>query len=336
MTKAGSLPATTDNWGKKMTHRLTLKGMAAVAAWILSQSFAYAEDQLKVAVGQRGAWETSITELGQKAGFYKKHGLNLDVLYTQGGGETQQAVISGSTDLGTAVGTFGALAAYAKGAPIRGIGATQSGANDLLWYVRADSPIKSMKDTAGKTVAYSTNGSSTHQAVLAFRKHYNVDFQAVATGSPAATFTQLMSGQVDVGWAVVPFAVQAADEGKVRIIAKAGDLPTFQNQTARLIVTNADALRNRRDALARYVQGYRETLNWMYTDPAALKAYAEFAQVPESVAKRVRDDLIPRNDLDPDRLVGLDAVMADAVTFKYLTAPLSKEQLSEALIIPFK
>jgi NitT/TauT family transport system substrate-binding protein len=313
-----------------------MKAIAAAAALILLPSFAHAEDNLKVAVGQRGAWETSMTELGQKAGFFKKHGLNLEILYTQGGGETQQVIISGSADIGTAVGTFGTLGAYAKGAPIRGIGATQSGANDLLWYVRADSPIKSMKDTAGKTVAYSTAGSSTHQAALAFRKFYDVDFQAVATGSPAATFTQLMSGQIDVGWAVIPFAVQAADEGKVRIIAKAGDLPTFQNQTARLIVTNVDTLKNRRDALVRYVQAYRETLNWMYTDPAALKAYAEFAQVPESVAKRVRDDLIPRNDLDPDRLVGIDAVMADAITFKYLAAPLTKEQLNEVLIIPFK
>ena len=33
-------------------------------------------------------------ELGQQAGIFKKHGLVLEILYTQGGGETQQAVIS--------------------------------------------------------------------------------------------------------------------------------------------------------------------------------------------------------------------------------------------------
>jgi len=48
---------------------------------------------LKLAVGQRGNWDTSVAEVGQRLGVFKKHGLNLEILYTQGGGETQQAVI---------------------------------------------------------------------------------------------------------------------------------------------------------------------------------------------------------------------------------------------------
>jgi NitT/TauT family transport system substrate-binding protein len=211
-----------------------------------------------------------------------------------------------------------------------------TGANDLLWYVRADSPIKSMKDTAGKTVAYSTTGSSSHQSVLAFRDYYGVDLKPVATGGPPGTLTQLLSGQIDVGWAVVPFAVEAADEGKVRIIAKAGDLPAFQNQTIRLIAVNAETLNAKRTILAQYLQAYRETLDWMYSDPTALDVYADFAHLPKSVAKRVRDDLISKNDLNTDRLGGLDGSMAEAVTFKFLSAPLAKEQANELLQIPFQ
>jgi NitT/TauT family transport system substrate-binding protein len=191
----------------------------AASACLLFAPAAFASDALKLAVGQRGSWETAISELGQSAGIFKKHGLELQIVYTQGTGETLQAVISGSVDVGIAVGMFGVMGAYAKGAPIRAIGSTMTGANDLLWYVRADSPIKSMKDTAGKTVAYSTTGSSSHQSVLAFRDYYGVDLKPVATGGPPGTLTQLLSGQIDVGWAVVPFAVEAADEGKIRIIA---------------------------------------------------------------------------------------------------------------------
>jgi NitT/TauT family transport system substrate-binding protein len=51
--------------------RSYMKAIAAAAALILLPSFAHAEDNLKVAVGQRGAWETSMTELGEKAGFFK-------------------------------------------------------------------------------------------------------------------------------------------------------------------------------------------------------------------------------------------------------------------------
>src|SRR4029078_10535446 len=99
---------------------------------------ASAEDTVKLAVGQRGNWDTSVSEIGQRAGIFKKHGLVLDLVYTQGAGETQQAVISGSVDLGIAAGVRGVLSAYSKGAPVRVIGAETTGAGDLYWYVKAD------------------------------------------------------------------------------------------------------------------------------------------------------------------------------------------------------
>src|SRR6195256_782291 len=156
----------------------------AIAALTLTATAAFADDTIKLAVGQRGNWDTSISEVGQLAGIFKKHGLDLDILYTQGGGETQQAVISGSVDIGVAAGVMGVLGAYSKGAPVRVIGAEITGANDLFWYVKSDSPIKTLKDTDGKTIAYSTNGSSTHGIVTAFIKQYNLKATPLATGGP--------------------------------------------------------------------------------------------------------------------------------------------------------
>ena len=83
---------------------------------------ASADDVLKLTVGQRGNWDTAISELGSQAGIFKKHGLTLEILYTSGSGETLQPVIAGSVDLGFAVGTQGAMAAFVKGAPVRIIG----------------------------------------------------------------------------------------------------------------------------------------------------------------------------------------------------------------------
>src|SRR5262249_25801290 len=113
---------------------------------------AFAQETLKLAVGQRGNWDTSVAEVGQRGGIFKKHGLTLEIVYTQGSGETQQAVISESVDIGVAVGIMGALSAYSKGAPIRIIGAETTGAGDLYWYVKSDSPIKTLKDTDGKKI----------------------------------------------------------------------------------------------------------------------------------------------------------------------------------------
>src|ERR1700730_18200885 len=57
---------------------------------------ARAEDTLRLTVGQRGLWDTAISEVGQRAGIFKKHGLALEILWTQGSGETQPAGIGGS------------------------------------------------------------------------------------------------------------------------------------------------------------------------------------------------------------------------------------------------
>src|ERR1700739_1002601 len=93
-----------------------------IAGCVLLTAPAVADETLKLTVGQRGNWDTSVSELGQRAGIFKKHGLALELVYTQGSGETQQATISGSVDIGVAVGIMGALSSFSKGAPTRIIG----------------------------------------------------------------------------------------------------------------------------------------------------------------------------------------------------------------------
>ncbi|MDT3683422.1 MAG: ABC transporter substrate-binding protein [Pseudorhodoplanes sp.] len=109
---------------------------------------------------------------------------------------------------------MGVLGAYSKGAPVRVIGAETTGAADLYWYVKSDSPVKSLKDTAGKTLAYSTNGSSTHGIVTAFMKQFDLTAKPTATGGPPGTLTQVMSGQIDVGWAAPPFGLDQLDQNQ--------------------------------------------------------------------------------------------------------------------------
>src|SRR3954452_13521081 len=179
--------------------------LAAIAVLALVCAPAFGQDTLKVAVGQRGLWDTAISDIGQRAGIMKKHGLTLEILYTQGSGETQQAVISGAVDVGVAIGTLGAIGAFSKGAPIRIIGAQSTGAGDLYWYARPESGITGIAGNAGKTIAFSTNGSSTQTVVKAFTEELGSKATPVATGSPSSTLTQVMSGQVDIGWAAPPF-----------------------------------------------------------------------------------------------------------------------------------
>ncbi len=314
-------------------HKSLVAGCAA-ALLLAAPILAHAQDTLKIAAGQRGNWDTSVAEVGQRAGIFKKHGLVLEILWTQGAGETQQAVISGSVEIGVGTGIMGVLSAYSKGAPVRVISAETTGATDLYWYVPSSSPIKSLKDTEGKTIAYSTNGSSTHGIVTAFMKQYDLKAKPTATGGPAPTLTQVMSGQIDVGWSAPPFGLQQLDEGKIRIIASGNDAAAFKGQTVRLNITNAQTLQQRKPVIDRFMKAYRETIDWMYSDPSALKVYADFVGISEATAKRTRDGFFPKESINPDRVVGLDTIVNDAVALKYTATPLTKEQLTELIQIP--
>jgi NitT/TauT family transport system substrate-binding protein len=295
---------------------------------------ASAEDTIKLAVGQRGNWDTSVSEVGQLAGIFKKHGLKLEIVYTNGAGETQQAVISGSVNLGIAAGVMGVLSAYSKGAPVRIIGAETTGAGDLYWYVKSDSPIKSLKDTDGKIIAYSTNGSSTHGVVSAFMKQYNLTAKPTAMGGPAANITAVMSGQIDVGWAAPPFGLDQLDAKQIRIIATGNDAAVFKGQTVRLNIANADYLKSHKEIVARYMKAYRETVNYMYTDPNALKVYSDWLKISEAKARRTRDDFFPRAAVEPDKITGLDTIVKDAVALKFTATELTKAQLDDLIQIP--
>lgn len=306
----------------------------AIAVLTLTAAPAFADDTIKLAVGQRGNWDTSVSEVGQLAGIFKKHGLKLEIVYTNGAGETQQAVISGSVDLGIAAGVMGVMGAYSKGAPVRVIGSETTGAGDLYWYVKADSPIKTLKDTDDKILAYSTNGSSTHGVVSAFMKEYNLKAKPTAMGGPAANITAVMSGQIDVGWAAPPFGLDQLDAKQIRIIATGNDAAAFKGQTVRLNIANADYLKKNKDVVTRYMKAYRETVNYMYTDPAALKVYSDWLKITEAKAKRTRDDFFPRPSIEPDKITGLDTIVKDAVALKFTATELTKEQLADLIQIP--
>ena len=296
---------------------------------------ATAQDTLKLAIGQRGNWETAMAEIGSRAGIFKKHNLNIERTYTSGGGETMQAVISSAVDVGIAVGTSGAMSAFAKGAPIRIIGSATVGSNDLYWYVKADSPLKSIKEATEKTtIAYSTAGSSTNVLVLGFLKTYNLKSQPTKIGNPPTTLTAVMSGQVDVGWAAPPFGLKEIEEGKIRIIARGSEVPSSRDQMVRSICVHADKLAKDKALIERFMTAYDEALDYMYNNPEALKLYKEFSGIDEALAKKAMAEFYPRTALDPYRVEGLDSVMADGVEHGFLKEPLNKDQLAQLIQVP--
>jgi NitT/TauT family transport system substrate-binding protein len=304
-----------------------LRGAAALATAVLAHSAGLADDTIKVSVGGRAAFESQVVEVGREQGIFKRHGLALEMRTTQSDGETLAAVVSGAADVGISAGTLATIAAFAKGAPIRVIGSAMIGATEF-WYVPANSRIKTVKDAAGKTVAYAATGTASSLMVLGLQELSGVKLKPVPTGDPAATLAQVMSGKVDVGYSVPPFGVAELEQGKIRIVARANNFSALAKQTVRFIIANAEALQKRPDALRRFMLGYRDTIDWLFSpDPQAVAASAKSAGLSESVARRMRDDFMRRENVLPDEIAGLDAILADAVTYRIVNARLTTEQV---------
>jgi NitT/TauT family transport system substrate-binding protein len=296
---------------------------------------AQAEDTLKIAIGQINNWENQAPTLGQDAGIFKKHGLKIEAVGTQGAGETLQAVISGSADLGAGVGAGGVMRAFSKGAPVLILAPMFTGTQDLYWYVKADSKIKSLKDaTASNTIAYSTNGSSSNNIVRAFAEELGSKAKPTATGGPAGTLTAVMSGQVDIGWAAPPFGLQEMKEGKIRIVARGSDVPSLKGQTVRVLIVNKNSWQSKHDAILRFMDAYRESVDWMYSDPKAVEMYSKKIHKPVELLKQSMAEFHPKSSLQTTEFKDLDGSVRDAVKLKYLEKPLTKEQLKQMIVTP--
>ena len=183
-------------------------------------------------------------------------------------------------------------------------------------------------------MAYSTNGSSTHMVVMAFIKQFGLKVKAVGTGGPIPTLTQLMSGQIDVGWAAPPDGLDQLDRGEIRYIANGNDAEIFKGQTVRVNITNARTLATRGDAIKRFALAYRETARALYADDATLQSMpigSEFR--PRRRSARATTSIPGRRSI-PTRSPGSRRTAADAINLKYLTAPLTKPQLDELVKLP--
>lgn len=310
-----------------LTRRLlVLAALAAVA--IPTGSFAQAPDKLKVAISQRGFWDSSFLEFAQKEGFLKEANLDVEFFYTEGGGQTLQVINAGSVDVAMSNGLLGTIGAFSKGAPIRVISAQMTGAHELFWYVRADSKIRSLKDAGDdKTVAFSAPGSSSNLILLSLLKQAGSKAKPTATGGLPGTLTSVMTGQIDIGWASPPFALRELQENKIVIVARAREATELADQTIRVNIANVESLKTKRAAITRLMQVYDRAIRWSYVNPKAIDYFAEFAKAPREIAKQAVDEFFPQSALQIGEIRGLGMTLRDALQYKFITSAMTPKDV---------
>ncbi len=289
-----------------------------------------AAQTLKIAIPQKGNWDTGFVDYGIRQGFFREAGLDVQTVYTQGGAQTIQAVISGSVDIAMGTGILGIVGAYSKGAPVRVISSEMTTASDLYWVVKADSPIHDFKELAGHTVSYSEAGSSSNLVLLAMLAQAGVSASArpVSVGGIPNSITQLMSGQIDAAWTGVPFNLVSVRDGTLRIIGRGRDANIFKDETIRVNFTTSAALAAKSAAFDVFNKVYVKTIAWAYADPRGAQYLAEAANVPLDIARQTITEFVTEPTVQPYEMHGIDLILTQAAEFKFTAKLLTPAEVA--------
>jgi NitT/TauT family transport system substrate-binding protein len=133
---------------------------------------------------------------------------------------------------------------------------------------------------------------------------------------------------------VAPFVLDLLSTGAARMIGRASDIAAIREQTIRVQITSASNLAAKKDAIARYMKAYNETVDWMYSSPEAVPRYLAFSGLAEPAVRLMLREFIPRESLQTEKIMGLGESMKDAVQFKFLSTPLGDVQLKELIQVP--
>ncbi len=163
-------------------------------------------------------------EVARADGYFKNHGLNVQLVYTRGGTPAMQALIGGAVDY-AATALDVALQAYANfHADIRRFAVT--GRLPLFAVVtapRAASQIQSIKDLQGKTVGVSALGNADHSLTIYLLKEAGADPAKVQFATRGVNlFEALRQGQIDAGVVQEP-ALTLLRRAGARVLVNAMD-----------------------------------------------------------------------------------------------------------------
>jgi NitT/TauT family transport system substrate-binding protein len=158
----------------------------------------------------------------------------------------------------------------------------------------------------------------------------------VPAGGMPPTFTQVMSGQLDAGWAAAPFGVLDIDQGKIVAIARANDSKDVANETIRVNVANLNSLQQHRDAIGRFMKAYVKSWEWAYSNPKAIEYLAQDNNLPREAAEKTVKGFLTKEANDPFRFSGLQRVLDEALAAKRIPKAMKEEDVKGVFDVVWK
>ena len=302
--------------------------LAVLSLLCATPRFTAAAETVKVAVPNRGVWDTSYTELGLQQGFFKEQGLDVQIIHVADEASLEQLLISGNANIAVAAGFSDVLAAWIKGAPIRIISPEATGVPDIFWFAKLGGPVASMTDLHGQAVGFSAPGSLSDFILLKLLEEAGVDdARLVPIGAADKGYWQVLNAQLGASWSAPPDLVQYLIAGEIRIIARGNDSPQVRNQTVRVNAANAEFLAAHRSAVLGFLRAYKKSVDWAYSGQPALEAYAKLSGQGLELVEYTVKNFASKTTAQLDDIKGEDRALAEALAAKRIPHALTRKDI---------
>lgn len=313
---------------KKFFTSLTVPVLIISALVLMPVSSARAADRVRLSYISDSPGSSAPYWIAKEAGFYKKYGLDVELIFINGSTRGIQSLIAGDLDFTGAVGTSAINGRLAGG----DIFIIDSLVNTLPYYIIGKPSIKLPEDLKGRTLATHIPGTSADFAVrLALRK-FGIDYKdirAVMVGGATARVAAVINGQTDFTMVTEPGKIQGENAGMKLIIDMAKLNIPFQFSCT---VTSGRNIRERPEIVEKMVKAMANAVHFFKTNkkesirimaqytrgatPAVLEgSWAAYAELLEKdlhpTMEGLRDTLEVQANWDPKAAKAKAADMVD-------------------------
>lgn len=285
--------------------------MPLVAA-LFSAAPAFAAEKLRI--GYLRVMDDAQAIVAQEGGFYKKAGLDTELIEFKSGTDLIKAIIGGQADVGV-LGFTNAVAWASKGADLKVVGGAQQGYHSLV--AREGSGIESIADLKGKTLASQREGSTADVVlkgvVLKEGNLQPTDVEIMGV-SPAVAVQSLVGERVDAAFLFEPYDRIAQLVAPVKQIYEIGQTWPFP---CMVVITSGDILDKRKDAVWKALDAQKEAIDLLKNKPEEASKLIASYFIAEPTLKTLKHGELPR-----------ETVITDAIKTQVFTEKLTAQDMA--------
>jgi ABC-type nitrate/sulfonate/bicarbonate transport system substrate-binding protein len=222
--------------------------------------------------------------VAQEGGYFKREGLDTELLYIGGGSLLIQSMLSG--DVPFAYGpSVPVINATLRGADLALIGNT---GNSLVFSIMSRPEIKRPAQLKGKKIGVTRLGGSTDWALDVALRQWGIERRelvVIQTGGMPEGLAALSSGSLDAVVLSPPSNFRAVKAGMNELV-DVGQLGIVFPNTP--LSTTRSFIKSQRDTAVRFLRGFTQGLNRLRTDGAfSMKILSKYTKVvnPETLAE---------------------------------------------------